>query len=98
MVISLKRLVVFETEEGDGAERESAAAQATTSLSSPGSNHVAELLRLGRIGHVRGIDRKLTELSQEPDNQVLVERLRAHMDVYDFEGYVKLLESVRGDE
>ena len=86
------------TEEGEGAERASAAAQATTLLSSPGSNHVAELLRLGRIGHVRGIDRKLTELSQEPDNQVLVERLRAHMDVYDFEGYAKLLESVRGDE
>ncbi|KFB08060.1 hybrid sensor histidine kinase/response regulator [Nitratireductor basaltis] len=67
-------------------------------ITSPGGHHVAELKRLGRIGHVRGIDRKLAALSQDPANAVLVERLRAHMDVYDFEGYAKLLESLSGDE
>jgi len=67
-------------------------------LRSPGAEHVAELLSLGRIGHVRGIDRKLSALAEAPENRVLVERLRARMAVYDFAGYRKLLESVSDDE
>lgn len=65
---------------------------------SPGAEHVEELLSLGRIGHIRGIDRKLTALAEAPQNLPLVEKLRAHMEVYDFAGYSKLLESVREDE
>ncbi|WEX07391.1 ATP-binding protein [Chelativorans sp. AA-79] len=67
-------------------------------LKSPGAEHVRELLSLGRIGHVRGIDRKLTELAAAPENASLVDRLRAHMEVYDFAGYTRLLESVSADE
>ncbi|WP_163267220.1 hybrid sensor histidine kinase/response regulator [Chelativorans alearense] len=67
-------------------------------LCSPGAGHVRELLSLGKIGHVRGIDRKLTELGATPENTPLVERLRAHMEVYDFAGYTKLLESVSEHE
>ncbi|MCT7377624.1 hybrid sensor histidine kinase/response regulator [Chelativorans salis] len=67
-------------------------------LHSPGADHVSELLSLGKIGHVRGIDRKLTELAAMPENALLVERLRAHMEVYDFAGYTKLLESVSEHE
>jgi len=51
-------------------------------------------MRLGRIGFVRGIDRKLVELSKTPDNRPLVDKLRAHVEVYDFAGYMKLLQSV----
>lgn len=67
-------------------------------LHSPGQAHIKDLLRLGRIGFVRGITSKLDDLSQTPANGPLVEMLRAHIEVYDFAGYTKLLESVDRDD
>ncbi|MEQ1944459.1 ATP-binding protein [Mesorhizobium sp. VNQ89] len=64
----------------------------------PGAEDLEELIRLGRIGHVRGIDRKLTELAESPGNEALVHTLRSHLDVYDFAGYAKVLESLSKDE
>ena len=82
----------------EGAEPEAGAAPRQAGAPrSPGQRHVEELLRLGRIGFVRGIDRKLAELAETPENGPLVEKLRAHVEVYDFAGYMRVLESVDGD-
>jgi hypothetical protein len=64
------------------------------SLQSPGAEHVRELISLGQIGHVRGIDAKLTELSLAPENGPLVDVLRARMEAYDFAGYTQILEGM----
>jgi hypothetical protein len=65
-----------------------------STLKSPGSDHLRELVSLGQIGHVRGIDAKLTELALEPRNAPLVDVLRARMEAYDFAGYAEVLENV----
>jgi CheY-like chemotaxis protein len=81
-------------EEGAGGHPAPAIRGNGQALRSPGVEHLDELLSLGRIGHVRGIDRKLAELASAPENLPLVEMLRAHMEVYDFTGYTELLERV----
>ncbi|UYO00815.1 MAG: response regulator [Devosia sp.] len=63
-------------------------------LLSPGAEHLRELASLGQIGHVRGIDAKLSELAVEPRNLPLVEALRRHMEAFDFDGYAETLERV----
>jgi len=63
-------------------------------LVSPGDGHLLELMKLGQIGHVRGIDAKLRELADEPANGPLVELLRARIEAYDLDGYREVLESV----
>ncbi|GLQ53518.1 hybrid sensor histidine kinase/response regulator [Devosia nitrariae] len=68
------------------------------SLRSPGADHVRELISLGQIGHVRGIDAKLTELSLAPENGPLVDVLRARMEAYDFAGYTQILEGMNEHE
>jgi CheY-like chemotaxis protein/anti-sigma regulatory factor (Ser/Thr protein kinase) len=76
-------------------------ARSTTSSDSaiavPDAEDVEELMRLGRIGFVRGIDRKLAHVGETPEFRPLVEKLRAHMEVYDFAGYMKVLENVNED-
>ncbi len=61
-------------------------------MRSPGSEHLRDLAGLGQIGHVRGIDAKLGELAGDPENLPLVQALRRHMEVFDFDGYAELLE------
>ncbi|MFD2646723.1 ATP-binding protein [Devosia albogilva] len=63
-------------------------------IRSPGPEHLRDLASLGQIGHVRGIDAKLTELATDPDNLPLVEALRRHVDAFDFDGYAEVLERV----
>jgi CheY-like chemotaxis protein len=65
---------------------------------SPGLDHVRELMNLGQIGHVRGIDAKLRELESEPANAPLVEMLRARIEAFDLDGYRDVLESVSEHE
>lgn len=84
---------VYEGEDRDAAER-----TARPVLKSPGAAHVRELIGLGQIGHVRGIEIKLEALSRSPENIQFVEVLRSHMQSYDFAGYTRFLESVGGDE
>ncbi len=66
-------------------------------LRSPGGDHLRDLASLGQIGHVRGIEAKLAELAGDPDNRPLVEALRSHMEVFDFDGYAELLERMSHD-
>ena len=63
-------------------------------LTSPGVEHLRELANLGQIGHVRGIEAKLTELAGNPDNEPLVAALRGHMETFDFASYAELIERV----
>jgi signal transduction histidine kinase/CheY-like chemotaxis protein len=63
-------------------------------MQSPGTEHLRDLAALGQIGHVRGIDAKLSELAADPDNLPLVETLRRHMQDFDFDGFAETLERV----
>jgi signal transduction histidine kinase/DNA-binding NarL/FixJ family response regulator/purine-cytosine permease-like protein len=63
-------------------------------LRSPGGEHLRELVSLGQIGHVRGIEAKLVELAGVDANRPLVEALRQHVAAFDFEGYAELIERV----
>jgi CheY-like chemotaxis protein len=67
-------------------------------LRNPGDEHVAELLRLGRIGYVRGIEKKLAELDADPDNKPFVEAVRGHLGRFDFRRLTAALESIDADE
>jgi signal transduction histidine kinase/CheY-like chemotaxis protein len=75
-----------------------AAPAPSPALRSPGDEHVAELLRLGRIGYVRGIERKLAELDADPDNRPFVEAVRGHLGRFDFRRLTATLESIDADE
>ncbi|BCP51791.1 hybrid sensor histidine kinase/response regulator [Kaistia sp. 32K] len=67
-------------------------------LRSPGADHVRELLDLGHIGYVRGIEAKLEALSAETDNQPFVAALRGHLRNFDFDRYQATLEEVSEHE
>ncbi|MEP4031467.1 ATP-binding protein [Roseibium polysiphoniae] len=60
----------------------------------PGASHVRELISLGEIGYIHGIEAKLTELAEDPDNGAVVAVLRGHLKVFDFDGYTKVLEKL----
>ena len=66
-------------------------------LVSPGPEHVAELLRLGRIGYVRGIESKLDQLDTQERNRAFVAEMRRHVRAFDFRRYTARLEEI-GDE
>ena len=90
----LEAQLELEWEEEQGKPAPMTAKRNGSALRSPGADHVRELVSLGQIGHVRGIDAKLTELAQEPQNAQLVDILRARMEAYDFAGYAEVLENV----
>ena len=86
----LGTLVGIEWDYAEGAAKPPTAGR----MRSPGPEHLRDLASLGQIGHVRGIDAKLTELAADPDNLPLVEALRRHVDTFDFDGYAEVLERV----
>ncbi|ACA15153.1 integral membrane sensor hybrid histidine kinase [Methylobacterium sp. 4-46] len=57
---------------------------------------VAELIRLGRIGHVRGIEAKLAEIEAETPAPFVAE-LRGLVQAYDLPRYMAVLEGMSGD-
>jgi signal transduction histidine kinase/CheY-like chemotaxis protein len=75
----------------EGAERPTAA-----DTTAPAREHVEELLRLGRIGYVRGIENKLGQIEADPANHAFVAELRRHLGGFDFRGFTAFLEAVRG--
>ncbi len=56
---------------------------------------IEELIALGKIGYLRGIERKLTalEVSDAPQNPVL-EQLRQSIKSFDFKRYINILEAL----
>ena len=65
-----------------------------SALISPGREHVAELLRLGGIGYVRGIEGKLDQLDADTRNREFVAELRRHVRAFDFRRYTATLEEI----
>ena len=51
-----------------------------------------ELLSLGRIGHVRGIEARLRDIEADPAHAGLVAKLRAHLGAFDIAGFSAELE------
>ena len=63
--------------------------------SGPSPQQVGELLRLGRIGHIRGIEAKLAEMAQDatvPD--AFVARLRGLVADFDMRRYLSVLQAM----
>jgi signal transduction histidine kinase/DNA-binding response OmpR family regulator len=55
---------------------------------------IAELRRLGQVGHLRGIEAALTALADEaPASRPLVDQLRGHVRAFDLGGYIRLLDA-----
>jgi signal transduction histidine kinase/ActR/RegA family two-component response regulator len=62
-------------------------------LRTPGIAHVQELIRLGEIGYVRGIDAKLTELAALDENQPFTTALRPYVQAFDLDGFLAFLKT-----
>jgi hypothetical protein len=59
-------------------------------------HHLDDLYRLGRIGHVRGIHAKLTEMAAEhPQNEAVASHLRALVSNFELKRYMNVLEAMR---
>ena len=58
---------------------------------SPGAAHVQELLRLGEIGYIRGIEAKLSDLAKLEANRPFTEALRAYVAAFDLAGFMTFL-------
>ncbi|MBX4962756.1 hybrid sensor histidine kinase/response regulator [Rhizobium binae] len=60
-------------------------------LLSPGAAHVQELLRLGEIGYIRGIEAKLSDLAKVEANRPFTEALRPYVAAFDLAGFMTFL-------
>ncbi|MGV1755756.1 hybrid sensor histidine kinase/response regulator [Rhizobium sp. A22-96] len=60
-------------------------------LKSPGIEHVRELMRLGEIGYIRGIEAKLADLAKLDENQPFTDAMRAHVQAFDLGGFLNAL-------
>ncbi|TCN29511.1 ATP-binding protein [Sinorhizobium americanum] len=65
---------------------------------SPGDQHVRELIELGEIGYVRGIEAKLTEIALNPENQPFAEAAGAYVRAFDLAGYDAFLKRLLPEE
>jgi len=61
-------------------------------LKSPGTSHVQDLLRLGEIGYVRGIEAKLADLAANETHRPFADELGLYLKTFDMAGYMKFLE------
>jgi CheY-like chemotaxis protein/anti-sigma regulatory factor (Ser/Thr protein kinase) len=70
----------------------------STSSGSAARHHLDDLYRLGRIGHVRGIEAKLRELElEDPANETVATQLRALVTSFDMKRYMNVLEAMRAN-
>ncbi|HEY0120740.1 MAG TPA: ATP-binding protein [Rhizobium sp.] len=60
-------------------------------MKSPGIEHVRELIRLGEIGYVRGIEAKLADLAKLDENQPFTDALRAYVQAFNLDGFLDFL-------
>jgi len=80
------------------AEPEPSAADALAPARALPAHHVTELLRLGRIGHVRGIQARLQEiLAEDPAFEAATRALGELVQGFELKAYVRILESVIND-
>ncbi|WP_313601425.1 ATP-binding protein [Rhizobium sp.] len=67
-------------------------------LRSPGTSHLQDLLRLGEIGYVRGIEAKLADLATDETNRPFADELGLYLKAFDMAGYMKFLERLDKEE
>jgi signal transduction histidine kinase/FixJ family two-component response regulator/purine-cytosine permease-like protein len=60
---------------------------APSAIVKPDEGHVLELIRLGEIGYVRGIEAKLDEIARTPDHAAFANAVRAYVQAFDLAGY-----------
>jgi CheY-like chemotaxis protein len=71
---------------------------APAALTGRSRHHLEDLYRLGRIGHVRGIEAKLRELELEDSaNDALTAHLRTLVSNFDLKRYMNILETMRAN-
>lgn len=65
----------------------------------PEASHIEELIRLGEIGYIRGIEAKLAELARDAAHLPFADAARAYVQAFDMAGYATFLETaaVRSD-
>jgi DNA-binding response OmpR family regulator len=84
---------IRETEPAADAETPTAG---TRNPSGRSRHHLEDLYRLGRIGHVRGIEAKLRELElEDPVNEAFAAELRTLVSNFDLKRYMHVLEALR---
>lgn len=71
-------------------------------LVSPGQRHLQDLIELGEIGYIRGIEAKLAEISREPTHRPFAEEAATYVQAFDLTGYRTFLnrfteERITGD-
>ena len=52
-----------------------------------------ELLRLGEIGYIRGIEAKLADLAALDENQPFTTALRPYLQAFDLDGFLAFLKT-----
>jgi len=62
---------------------------------SPPMQHVEELIELGKIGYIRGIESKLDQINTDyPESGVFVSQMRALVEQFDLDQYMKTLNTL----
>ncbi|MFP5076916.1 ATP-binding protein [Rhizobium sp. YIM 134829] len=67
---------------------------ATAPLRAPSRLHLEELVSLGEIGYVRGIEAKLAELARDDTFKPFAETLGAYVQAFDMAGYTAFLKGM----
>ncbi|MDB5524404.1 MAG: response regulator [Rhizobium sp.] len=67
-------------------------------MKSPGASHVQELIRLGEIGYVRGIEAKLNDLASRTENRHFAEVMTAHIKAFNIDAYLADLRKLEREE
>ncbi|GGF87595.1 hybrid sensor histidine kinase/response regulator [Rhizobium wenxiniae] len=82
----------------EGETPPSPIAAAKKPVRSPGTSHLQDLLRLGEIGYVRGIEAKLADLATDETNRPFADELGLYLKAFDMAGYMKFLERLDKEE
>ncbi|WP_313198332.1 ATP-binding protein [Rhizobium sp.] len=82
----------------EGETPPSPIAAAKKPVRSPGTSHLQDLLRLGEIGYVRGIEAKLADLATDETNRPFADELGLYLKAFDMAGYMKFLERLEKEE
>jgi signal transduction histidine kinase/FixJ family two-component response regulator len=74
------------------------AAIAERDMVSPGAGHVQELIRLGEIGYIRGIESKLGDLAKHAENRHFTDVMTAHIRAFNIDAYLADLRTLERRE
>ncbi|ABE41086.1 ATP-binding region, ATPase-like [Rhodopseudomonas palustris BisB5] len=67
----------------------------TGEFQSPPMQHVEELIELGKIGYIRGIESKLDQINNDyPESGLFVSKMRALVEQFDLDQYMKTLNTL----